>query len=69
MDSLLINGKFLNADSGFDSKDFSAYCVSKDIIGNIAINLRNENNEEYLFLNYYTKRYKLMNVSKIVVEL
>ena len=49
MDSLLINGKFLNADSGFDSKDFSAYCVSKDIIGNIAINLRNENNEEYLF--------------------
>ena len=42
-------GLFLNADAGFDSKDFREYCVSKDIIGNIAINPRNGNNEENLF--------------------
>jgi transposase len=44
-----IEGLFLNADAGFDSKEFREYCVSKDIIGNIAINPRNGNNEEKLF--------------------
>lgn len=42
-------GLFLNADAGFDSKEFRECCVSRDIIGNIAINKRNGNTEEYLF--------------------
>lgn len=42
-------GLFLNADARFDTKDFREYCLSKDIIGNIAINPRNGNYEENLF--------------------
>ncbi|MBI2270909.1 MAG: IS5 family transposase [Bacteroidetes bacterium] len=42
-------GLFLNADSGFDSKEFREYCVSKDIVGNIVLNPRNGSNEQYLF--------------------
>ena len=47
--NIVVDGLFLNADSGFDSKDFREYCVSKDVVGNIAINPRNGNNENYLF--------------------
>lgn len=47
--NIAIEGLFLNADSGFDSKEFREYCVSKDIVGNIAINPRNGNHEDYLF--------------------
>lgn len=42
-------GLFLNADAGFDSSEFRAYCVSKDIVGNIPINPRNGNHEDCLF--------------------
>ncbi len=42
-------GLFLNADSGFDSKEFREYCISKDIKGNIAANPRNGATEDYLF--------------------
>jgi len=45
---IAIEGLFLNADSGFDSKEFREYCVSKDIIGNIAFNPRNGSKEDYL---------------------
>ncbi len=44
-----VNGLFLNADAGFDTKEFRAYCSDKDIIGNIAVNPRNGNNQIYLF--------------------
>lgn len=47
--NISVDGLFLNADSGFDSKELREYCISKDIIGNIAINPRNGNNENYLF--------------------
>jgi hypothetical protein len=47
--NIAIEGLLLNADSGFDSKEFMEYCVSKDIIGNIAFNPRNGSNEDYLF--------------------
>ena len=47
--NIAVDGLFLNADSGFDSKEFREYCVGKDIVGNIAINPRNGNNEDYLF--------------------
>jgi len=46
---IAIEGLFLNADSGFDSKEFREYCISKDIIGNVALNPRNGSNEDYLF--------------------
>ena len=39
--NIAIEGLFLNADSGFDSKEFREYCFSKDVIGNIAVNPRN----------------------------
>lgn len=42
------DGLFLNADAGFDTKEFREYCVSKDIV-NIAINPRNGKNEGNLF--------------------
>jgi transposase len=44
-----VDGLFLNADAGFDTTEFREYCASKDIVGNIAINPRNGNNEDYLF--------------------
>lgn len=44
-----IDGLFLNADSGFDTKEFRGYCMGKEIISNIAINPRNGGKKEYLF--------------------
>ncbi|MHB8260799.1 MAG: IS5/IS1182 family transposase, partial [Bacteroidia bacterium] len=44
-----VNGLFLNADAGFDTKEFREYCVSKSITGNMAANHRNGGKEEYLF--------------------
>lgn len=44
-----VEGLFLNADAGFDTKEFREYCVSKDITPNIAVNNRNGSNEDYLF--------------------
>lgn len=49
-------GLFLYADSGFDSKEFREYRVSKDIIGNLAINPRNGNNENYLFDDLFIQK-------------
>lgn len=46
--SIKTEGLFLNADAGFDTKEFREYCFSRDIIGNIAINPRNGGNEDYL---------------------
>lgn len=34
-------GLFLNADAGFDTKEFKKYCISSDVFPNIAINRRN----------------------------
>ena len=53
---IVVEGLFLNADAGFDSKELREYCVSKEIIGNIAINPRNGNNEDYLFDDLLYKR-------------
>jgi hypothetical protein len=44
-----VKGLFLNADGGFDTKEFREYCQAEEIIGNIAVNPRNGNNETYLF--------------------
>lgn len=40
---------FLNADSGFDTKEFRNYCYKNDIIANIDQNTRNGNAAEYIF--------------------
>jgi transposase len=40
---------FLNADSGFDTKEFRNYCYKNDIIANIDQNKRNGNAAEYIF--------------------
>lgn len=43
-------GLFLNADAGFDAKDFRQYCQSEDIVANIPKNPRNGTIEhEYIF--------------------
>ena len=42
-------GLFLNADSGFDTKEFRNYCYKNDIIANVDQNKRNGNMVEYIF--------------------
>lgn len=45
---ITVDGLFLNADSGFDSKELRDYCDSKGVVDNIAINPRNGSNQDYL---------------------
>jgi len=40
---------FLNADAGFDTKEFRQWCYQNDIIGNIDRNKRNGELEDYIF--------------------
>jgi len=40
---------FLNADAGFDTKEFRSYCSKNDIIDNIDQNKRNGNPKDYTF--------------------
>ena len=49
LSDIKVDGLFLNADSGFDTKEFRDYCISQEIIGNIASNPRNGGKQEYLF--------------------
>ncbi|MBL4707320.1 MAG: transposase [Flavobacteriales bacterium] len=42
-------GLFLNADSGFHTKEFRNSCFSNDIIDNIAFNKRNNDENESIF--------------------
>jgi transposase len=42
------DGLFLNADAGFDTKEFRGYCNQHEIIGNIDQNKRNGEQNEYL---------------------
>jgi len=54
-----IDGLFLNADAGFDSKDFREACSKKDINANVCFNKRNGNIErdEYFDKELYDERY------------
>lgn len=36
-----VNSRFLNADAGFDSKDFRSACVAMDINANVCFNKSN----------------------------
>lgn len=55
------NGLFVNADAGFDSKDFRNKCYEYGIIPNIAINHRNGNNDEIIVFDQmlYEQRYTI----------
>jgi transposase len=55
------DGLFLNADAGFDVKDFRGYCYQQEIVDNIDQNRRNEDVEEHLFD-------ELLYKSRFVVE-
>ena len=54
-----VNGLFLNADAGFDSKDFRSSCNEKQINPNICFNKRNGNSDrdEYFDQKPYNERY------------
>jgi len=43
------DGLFLNADAGFDLKDFRVFCYQQEIVDNIDQNRRNGDMEEHLF--------------------
>ena len=54
------DGLFLNADAGFDSKDFRAACSAKEINANICFNKRNgsaDDRDEYFDQDLYDERY------------
>ena len=50
---------FLNADAGFDSKNFRESCNKKDIHANVCFNKRNGNTDrnEYFDQELYDERY------------
>jgi len=53
-------GLFLNADAGFDSKDFRSACARRDINANICFNKRNgsvDDRDEYFDQGLYDQRY------------
>lgn len=58
-----LDGLFLNADAGFDVKDFRRLCDEKDIIHNIDLNKRrnkNQQNNDYMIDNeLYKKRFSV----------
>ena len=53
-------GLFLDADAGFDSKDFRSACARRDINANICFNKRNgsvDDRDEYFDQGLYDQRY------------
>ena len=56
-----IDGLFLNADSGFDSKEFRNLCCELEIIPNIAVNQRNNTESDDIFIDelLYKERYSI----------
>lgn len=56
-----VEGLFLNADAGFDSKEFRKSCDSKEINANICFNKRNGNTDrdEYFDQELYNQRYSI----------
>lgn len=56
-----LDGLFLNADAGFDSKDFRAACAAKDINANVCFNKRNGNidRDGYFDQELYSERYAI----------
>lgn len=59
--NISVNGLFINADAGFDSKVLRDKCEAKGIIANIAENKRNGNddNDYYFDQELYKERYSI----------
>ncbi len=59
--NISVDGLFLNADAGFDSKDLRKVCSDKNIQANICFNKRNSNHEreEYFDKELYKQRYAI----------
>ena len=59
--NISVDGLFLNADAGFDSKDLRKVCFEKNIQANICFNKRNGKNErdEYFDQKLYKQRYTI----------
>ena len=55
------DGLFVNADAGFDSKEFRGKCYEYGIIPNTAVNPRNGNNDEIIIFDdlLYEQRYTI----------
>src|SRR5690606_26312298 len=57
-----VKGLFMNADAGFDSKEFRDCCQKKEINANICFNKRNgesSDREEYFDQKLYDERYSI----------
>lgn len=56
-----VEGLFLNADAGFDCKEFRLCCVKKEINANVCFNKRNgdADRDEYFDQLLYSQRYKI----------
>lgn len=61
MANIPIDGLFVNADSGFDSKDFRNICAGKGVFANVDINNRNGglDNDNLLDEELYDERYSI----------
>lgn len=59
--NISIDGLFLNADAGFDSKEFREVCEKKNINANICYNKRNQSTDrdEYFDKELYSERYSI----------
>ena len=58
--NISVEGLFMNADAGFDSKEFRSVCAEKQINANICFNRRNgstDNRDEYFDRELYDERY------------
>lgn len=56
-----VDGLFLNADAGFDSREFRESCAKREINGNICFNKRNgsTDRDEYFDQKLYDQRYAI----------
>lgn len=61
MSNIPSDGLFVNADSGFDSKDFRNICASKGVFANVDFNTRNGelDNDNLLDEELYHERYSI----------
>lgn len=59
--NIWLDGLFINADAGFDSKEFRLACFKEGIFANVAFNKRNRNeNEDAILDEYlYQERYSI----------
>ncbi|WP_146052808.1 transposase, partial [Aquimarina sp. I32.4] len=59
--NISIEGLFLNADAGFDAKNFRNSCDKKDINANVCFNKRNGDldRDEYFDQELYNERYAI----------